>query len=155
MIYLRWQPDCDPAYQTHFSAGADLKARISVTLKAGEVKKIPTGVWIDRVEWDQIPEGFIPELQIRARSGLAYRHGLTLANAVGTVDADFPDEIQVLLWNFSKEDYTVMAGERVAQIMINLVPRLPQLSIGGERVGGFGSTGRQDEPSTYQRITYQ
>ena len=155
MIYLRWQEDCDPTYKTRFSAGADLKSRIQLTLKAGEVRKVPTGVWIDRVEWSLVPENYMPELQIRARSGLAYSHRITLANAVGTVDADYPDEIQVLLWNFSNEDYTIEKNERVGQLVMNLVHRIPGIAMGGKRVGGFGSTGKQDDRTILSDITYQ
>ena len=144
MIYLRYSEDCEPFYKTHFSAGADLKSRTSLVLKAGEVRKVPTGVWIDRVDWDQVPSGHIPELQVRARSGLSYNHGITLANAVGTIDADFPDEIQILLWNFSQKDYSVEKGERIAQMVLNLTLRIPDLGIGGKRLGGFGSTGKHD-----------
>lgn len=144
MIYLRYSEDCEPYYKTHFSSGADLKSRTQLVLKAGEVRKVPTGVWIDKVDWDQVPAGQIPELQIRARSGLAYSHGITLANAVGTIDADFPDEIQILLWNFSKQDYNIEKGDRVAQIVMGLTHRIPELAIGGKRIGGFGSTGKHD-----------
>ncbi len=155
MIYLRWNEGSDPHYKTFFSAGADLKSRIRIVVPAGEVRKIPTGVWIDRVDWDQVPSNQIPELQIRARSGLALNHGITLANSLGTIDADFPDEIQVLLLNFSKQDYVVEVGERIAQLVLNLTYRIPELSVGGQRVGGFGSTGRADEKPFLPGITLQ
>ncbi len=145
MIYLKYDEDCEPYYKTHFSAGADLKARTHLVLKAGEVRRVPTGVWIDKVDWDQVPNGHLPELQIRARSGLAFNHGITLANAVGTIDADFPDEIQVLLWNFSQQDYTIEKGDRIAQLVLNVTQRVPGLGVGGKRIGGFGSTGKHDE----------
>jgi dUTP pyrophosphatase len=141
MIHLRWLEGCQPHYQSEFSAGADLKAREALSIQAGSVVRVPTGVWIDKVLWDKVPSGFVPELQIRARSGLAFKHGITLANAVGTVDADFPDEIQILLWNFSTKDFGIEKGDRVAQMVLNLTAQLPQLSALGKRVGGFGSTG--------------
>ena len=156
MIHLRWLEGCEPYYKTHFSAGADLKAKVQLLLKAGEVRRIPTGVWIDRVDWERVPEGSIPELQVRPRSGLAYSHGITLANSLGTIDADFPDEIQILLWNFSKIDYTVEKGERIAQVVMNLALRIPQLSIGGaKRTGGFGSTGKYDEKASSIELSVQ
>ena len=130
----------EPSYMTSASAGADLKAREEVTLKPGERMKVPTGVWISEVEWTKVPTGKVPELQIRARSGLAFKHGLTLVNGVGTVDADFPDEICALLVNIGDKPYTVKKGDRIAQMVLNLTDRLPDLSVGGERVGGFGST---------------
>lgn len=144
MIHLRFSDDCEVSYKTLFSSGADLKSRVECVAKAGEVSIVPTGVWIDKVDWNLIPEGMIPELQIRARSGLAYKNGITLANAVGTIDADFPDEIQVLLWNFSKEDFVIKKGDRIAQIVLCLTQRIPSLAVGGKRVGGFGSTGKHD-----------
>ena len=155
MIYLRWSEGSDPNYKTFFSAGADLKSRVRLVLKAGEVRKVPTGVWIDKVDWDQVPTHQVPELQIRARSGLAYNHGITLANSLGTIDADFPDEIQVLLWNFSEQDYTVEIGERIAQLVMNLTYRIPELSTGGKRIGGFGSTGKSDDKGIFSEITIQ
>lgn len=142
MIILRWQADCEPAYQTELSAGADLKARVTTSIPPGAVVKVPTGVWIDRVDWENVPAGAVPEIQVRARSGLAFKHGITLANAVGTVDADFPDEFEVLLWNVSTKPYEVKAGDRIAQLVLGLSYRLPHLVCLGKRMGGFGSTGR-------------
>lgn len=148
MIYLRSEEGCEPYYKTTHSAGADLKSREDLVVKAGQVQMVPTGVWIDRVDWSRVPEGCIPELQVRARSGLAAKHGLTLANAVGTIDADFPDEIQVLIWNFSTTDYQIRKGERIAQLLMGFVLRIPNVFIGGKRMGGFGSTGKTDESGT-------
>ncbi len=125
---------------TKTCVGADLKAREEVKLDPGERVRVPTGVWISEVDWTQVPDGKVPELQIRARSGLAFKHGLTLANGIGTVDADFPDEICALLLNISDRPYTVKKGERIAQMVLALADRLPGLAIGGERSGGFGST---------------
>lgn len=145
MIKLRSLENSAPAYQTELSAGADLKAREACIIPAGKTKLVPTGVWIEKIEWELIPTGFIPELQVRARSGLAYKHGITLTNGVGTIDADYPNEIGVLLWNTSEQDFTIHEGDRIAQLVLNLIARIPYLQIGGsqglERVGGFGSTG--------------
>ena len=82
----------------------------------------------------------IPELQIRARSGLAFKHGICLSNGVGTIDADYPDEICVLLSNTSTESFVIEKGMRVGQMTQNLVYRIQGLEVGGERTGGFGST---------------
>jgi len=134
-------PDLMPSYATAASAAADLRAASDFVLSPGERGKVPTGVWIETVDWDKIPQGMIPELQVRARSGLAFKHGVMLTNGVGTVDADYPDEICVLLYNSGKDSFHVKKGDRVAQITMNLVARIPGLEAGGSRTGGFGSTG--------------
>jgi dUTP pyrophosphatase len=142
MIYLNSKsPEHMPAYGTAASAAADLKAGCDLVITPGERGKVPTGVWIERVEWEKVPLGMIPELQVRARSGLAFKHGIMLTNGLGTVDADYPDEICVLLYNSGKEPFAIQKGDRIAQITMNLVQRLPGLAIGGTRTGGFGSTG--------------
>lgn len=142
MIRLRWNEQCDPRYMTASSAAADLRARREVVIPPRGRVAVPTGVWIDGVDWDKIPDGAIPELQVRARSGLAIKHGIMLANGVGTVDADFPDEIAALLFNSSDEPFVIKPGDRVAQLALALVWRIPGLEVGGTRQGGFGSTGR-------------
>ena len=131
-----------PEYSTASSAAADLRSACDMVIAPSERGKVPTGVWIDRVDWERVPEGFIPELQIRARSGLAFKHGIMLTNGVGTVDADYPDEICVLLFNSGKDAFVIKKGDRIAQILINLVAKINGLSTGGTRLGGFGSTGR-------------
>ena len=112
-----------------------------LVIPAGKHARVPTGTWIDRVNFSQLAPGLIPELQIRARSGLAAKFGITLSNAVGTVDADYPDEICVLLWNTGSEDFAIKRGDRIAQIVLNMVARIDNLLVGGKRLGGFGSTG--------------
>lgn len=101
-----------PAYATSQSAGMDLRANLEtpVVLRPMERRLIPTGLHI------ALPEGF--EAQIRPRSGLALKHGITVLNTPGTVDADYRGEIMVLLINFSTEDFTINAGERIAQMVI-------------------------------------
>ena len=142
MIFLRTtSPDLMPAYATQASAAADLRAASPLVILGGERGKVPTGVWIDRVEWGEVPPGMLPELQIRARSGLAFKHGIMLTNGLGTIDADYPDEISVLLFNSGKDPFTIQKGDRVAQITLNLVVKIPGLETGGPRMGGFGSTG--------------
>jgi dUTP pyrophosphatase len=101
-----------PAYATVLSAGADLRANIDepVVLKPLERKLIGTGLHI------QLPEGF--EAQIRPRSGLALKHGITVLNTPGTIDADYRGEIGVILVNLSNEEFTINPGERIAQMVI-------------------------------------
>lgn len=129
-----------PHYETIASAGMDLRANIpeSVTLKPLERTIIKTGLFIE------LPVGY--EAQVRPRSGLAAKNGITVLNAPGTIDADYRGEIGVILVNVSNEDFTVENGERVAQLIIakheradwNLVTVLSETSRGE---GGFGSTG--------------
>ncbi|AKP49850.1 dUTP diphosphatase [Cyclobacterium amurskyense] len=130
-----------PAYQTKLSAGLDLTANISepIILKPLERKLIGTGLYI------ALPEGF--EAQIRPRSGLAYKHGITVLNSPGTIDADYRGEIKVLLVNNSDSEFTVQDGERIAQMVIARYEQIewsPQESLSDtERgTGGYGSTGK-------------
>ncbi len=132
-----------PAYETEGAAGMDLRAAVPedgpVTLAPGERRMIPTGLTM------AIPEGY--EVQVRPRSGLAARHGLTCLNAPGTVDSDYRGEVQVILINLGQETFVVKRGERIAQMVVAPVTRgvfqavdtLPE-TVRGE--GGFGSTGR-------------
>jgi dUTP pyrophosphatase len=130
-----------PAYQTMLSAGLDLRAAIEapVTLNPLERKLIGTGLYIE------LPEGF--EAQIRPRSGLAYKHGITVLNSPGTIDADYRGEIKVLLVNNSDLVFTVQDGERIAQMVVakheqikwNLQEFLSETERGA---GGYGSTGK-------------
>jgi dUTP pyrophosphatase len=101
-----------PQYQTSQSAGMDLHANLSetITLHPGERKLIPTGLFME------LPEGY--EAQVRPRSGLALKHGITVLNSPGTIDADYRGEIQVLLINHSQVDFIINHGERIAQMVI-------------------------------------
>ena len=130
-----------PAYATTQSAGMDLRADIDcpITLKPMERRLIPTGLYI------ALPKGY--EAQVRPRSGLALKHGITVLNTPGTVDADYRGELMVLLINFSAEDFIINAGERIAQMVIT--PFLTaefvetaELDETERGAGGFGSTGR-------------
>lgn len=130
-----------PSYETRASAGMDLRANISgpVTLQTLERALIPTGLFIE------LPEGF--EAQVRPRSGLAARKGITVLNSPGTIDADYRGEIGVILVNLSNESFTVNPGERVAQIVIARHERAEwaqteTLSATERGAGGFGSTGK-------------
>ena len=132
-----------PAYQTAHAAGLDLLAAVPedapMVLAPGRHAMVPTGLAI------ALPEGF--EAQVRPRSGLAAKHGVTVLNSPGTIDADYRGEIQVILINHGAESFTIRRGERIAQMVIapvvqaclNPVDSLPDTSRGS---GGFGSTGR-------------
>ena len=129
-----------PSYQTESSAGMDLRAELTqpVTIKPLERKLIGTGLYLE------FPKGF--EAQIRPRSGLAFKHGLTVLNTPGTIDADYRGEIKVLLVNLSDTDYTVSDGERVAQMVISKHETVQWettevLSETERGAGGYGSTG--------------
>lgn len=129
-----------PAYATPQSAGMDLRANIEapITLRPMERRLIPTGLHI------ALPEGY--EAQIRPRSGLALKHGLTVLNSPGTIDADYRGEVGVLLINLSQEDFVINDGERIAQMVIArheqadfvVVEELDQTERGE---GGYGHTG--------------
>jgi dUTP pyrophosphatase len=130
-----------PAYSTELSAGMDLRAFLSepVVLSAGERTLIPTGLYIS------VPKGY--EAQIRPRSGLALKSGITILNAPGTIDADYRGEIGIIIINLSKEDFVVKDGDRIAQMVIarhetiqwSLCQELDHTQRGE---GGFGHTGK-------------
>jgi dUTP diphosphatase len=129
-----------PEYQTEGSAGMDLRAALSepLTLVPGERRLVPTGLAI------AVPSGY--EAQVRARSGLAHRHGIGMVNGVGTIDADFRGEVGVLLVNLGREPFVIEPLARIAQLVVapvvrarvELVPALDETERGA---GGFGSTG--------------
>ena len=130
-----------PEYQTPLSAGLDIRANLdeSVTLRPLERAMIPTGLFVE------LPEGC--EMQIRPRSGLAAKHGITVLNSPGTIDADYRGEIKVILVNLSNEPFTIESGERIAQMIVaryEQIEWLPVEELGAtERgAGGVGSTGR-------------
>lgn len=129
-----------PAYATPQSAGLDLRANIDapVTLRPMERRLIPTGLYM------ALPAGY--EAQVRPRSGLALKHGISVLNTPGTIDADYRGEVMVLLVNFSTEDFVVNDGERIAQMVIarhetaafEVVDELDETERGA---GGYGHTG--------------
>ena len=132
-----------PAYQSSHAAGLDLLAAVPeqtpLVLAAGQHAMIPTGLVI------ALPDGF--EAQVRPRSGLAARHGVTVLNSPGTIDADYRGEINVLLVNLGREAFTIRRGERIAQMIVAPVTRVElarvdSLSATTRGNGGFGSTGR-------------
>ena len=129
-----------PEYSTPLSAGMDLRANLdeAVVLKPLERRLIPTGLFME------IPAGF--EAQIRPRSGLALKKGISIVNTPGTIDADYRGEIGIILINLSKEDFTVNHGERICQMVINRVEMIAWSEVdtleNTERGdGGFGHTG--------------
>jgi dUTP pyrophosphatase len=129
-----------PAYETKDSAGMDLRANLeqSLFLKPLERVLVPTGIFIE------LPAGY--EAQIRPRSGLAYKKGITVLNSPGTIDADYRGEIQVLLVNLSNEEFVVRDGERIAQMIVAAHERVnwqeaSELLDTKRGAGGFGHTG--------------
>ena len=131
-----------PQYETILAAGADLRAAVAadapLVLKAGERALVPTGLAM------ALPAGY--EAQIRPRSGLAYKHGVTCLNTPGTIDADYRGEVKVLLINHGAQDFTINRGERIAQMVIAPITqpsfsRVETLSETARGAGGFGSTG--------------
>ncbi len=130
-----------PVYSTSLSAGLDLRAFIQneIVLKPLQRVLVPTGLYIE------LPEGF--EAQIRPRSGLAYKHGITVLNSPGTIDADYRGEIKVILVNLSNDDFVIKSGERICQMVIAkhevvLFECVENLSETNRGEGGFGHTGK-------------
>ena len=131
-----------PRYMTEHAAGVDLHAALEsgFTLQPGERALVPTGIAVE------IPPGF--EGQVRPRSGLALRHGISLVNSPGTIDADYRGEIGVILINFGSEPFTIGDGERIAQLVFARCERaefveVEELGESTRGSGGFGHTGRK------------
>ena len=132
-----------PAYETSSSAGMDLRAYLPegpITLKPMQRTLVPTGLFME------IPEGY--EGQVRPRSGLAIKHGITVLNTPGTIDADYRGEVKIILVNLSDTDFVINSGERVAQIVFAKceqmeVVNVETLSETERGEGGFGHTGRK------------
>jgi len=131
-----------PEYATLGSSGLDLRANLSepVVLKTMERKMIPTGLFLE------IPEGY--EIQVRPRSGLAWKHGITCLNSPGTVDSDYRGELKVILINLSHEPHVINNGDRIAQMILNKVEKAilqPVIKLESTVRGeaGFGHTGHQ------------
>ncbi|GJQ24280.1 MAG: dUTP diphosphatase [Planctomycetia bacterium] len=129
-----------PRYMSEAASGMDLYAAVdkSVLIERNEIKLIPTGIHIE------LPTGY--EAQVRPRSGLALKHGLTLVNAPGTIDSDYRGEIGIILCNLGKDIFTVERGMRIAQLVIQPVTRaelveVERLEESPRGIGGFGHTG--------------
>ena len=130
-----------PKYETEGSAGMDVRANIKepITLKSLERILIPTGLKV------AIPEGY--EIQVRPRSGLAIKHGITMLNTPGTVDSDYRGELKVIVVNLSNEAYTIEPNERIGQFVLNIIEKIEFIEVeeldSTERgEGGFGHTGK-------------
>jgi dUTP pyrophosphatase len=143
-IRIRHLPNGDglplPAYETAGAAGMDLRAAESLTLAPGARALVPTGLAM------ALPEGF--EAQVRPRSGLAVKHGVTVLNAPGTIDSDYRGEIKVPLINHGAADFVIARGDRIAQMVVAPVARAgwDPVSVLDDTVrgaGGFGSSGRR------------
>jgi dUTP pyrophosphatase len=148
-IRIMWEADADrtlglPRYETHGAAGADLRANLpdqrAVTLEVGARALIPTGLRL------AIPEGY--EVQIRPRSGLALKHGITLPNSPGTIDADYRGPLGVIVMNAGDAPFIVEHGMRIAQMVVAPVVQarfhmVEELETTARGVGGFGSTGTE------------
>ena len=134
------KPEFVPVQQSVHSSGYDLKAAVetAVSIAPGERKLVPTGIRLE------IPAGF--EGQVRPRSGLALRHGITLLNSPGTIDADYRGDVGVILYNAGNEDFIIQPGDRIAQIVFCSVTSAEMkhteiLNESERGEGGFGSTG--------------
>jgi len=128
-----------PRYQTEGAAGLDVCSKISLYILPGEVKVVQTGLYVE------IPEGY--EIQIRPRSGLAYRYGITVLNSPGTIDSDYRGEIGIILFNHGKEIFKITEGDRIAQLVLAKVEQIKwdTTSVFSEttrNIAGFGSTGK-------------
>jgi dUTP pyrophosphatase len=129
-----------PEYMTEGASGLDVAAANTepITLEPGDVRAVPTGISL------AVPMGF--EVQVRARSGLALKHGITLVNGIGSIDADYRGEVKVILGNISRAPFTITRGMRIAQLVVARVARaevveVPKLPETPRGAGGFGSTG--------------
>jgi len=129
-----------PKYMSAQAAGLDLFAAVveDVILKKGEIKLVPTGLKI------ALPDSY--EAQIRPRSGLAFKHGISLVNTPGTIDADYRGEIKIIMINFGEEDFVIKRGDRIAQMVINRIEQInwaltDTLEETTRGAGGFGHTG--------------
>ncbi|MBL7140089.1 MAG: dUTP diphosphatase [Planctomycetes bacterium] len=143
-LLIRRKPDCDdlplPRYMSEAAAGMDVCAAVEepLTLDPGDIRLVPTGLFV------AVPPGY--EVQVRPRSGLALKHGLTLVNAPGTIDADYRGEVGIILGNIGRQPFTITRGLRIAQLVVSavehadvkLVEDLPETGRGD---GGFGSSG--------------
>lgn len=134
-----------PAYESAMAAGLDIRANLTepMILNPGERKLVPTGLYLE------LPENC--EAQIRPRSGLAFKHGITVLNSPGTIDPDYRGEVKVLLINLSNEAFEIQNGERIAQMVISRFQQIEWQSVGSveelsdtERgAGGFGHSGKK------------
>ncbi len=131
-----------PSYATSGSSGMDIRAAVKedMIVRHGEIILVPTNLSVE------IPHGY--EIQVRPRSGLAIKHGIGVLNSPGTIDADYRGEIKIILFNFSKEDFKISRGDRIAQIILSKVYlakfiQTNDLADSSRGEGGFGHTGKE------------
>lgn len=129
-----------PSYETKGSSGMDIRANLeeNIVIKPMERKLVPTGIYVE------IPEGY--EIQVRARSGLALKHGISLVNGIGTIDSDYRGEIGIILINLGNEEFIINNGDRIAQLVVIKYERIEfkevkELTDTARDSGGFGSSG--------------
>ena len=145
MKFVNKSDNPDPEYATEGSSGFDLRANLSqsMVIESGKFDMVPTGLYFD------IPDNF--EIQVRPRSGLAAKNGVTVLNTPGTVDSDYTGEVKVILINHGEEDFIINHGDRIAQAVVSTVSaknvikleKISEISKNTERAsGGFGSTGK-------------
>lgn len=148
MLRVKWLDGADqsfglPAYATPGAAGADLRANLpdrgTITLAPGARALVPTGMAME------IPQGY--EVQLRPRSGLAHKHGVTLTNSPGTIDSDYRGPLGVLMINHGEAPFDIVHGERIAQMVVAPVVQADMIAVDAlddtdRGAGGFGSTGR-------------
>jgi dUTP pyrophosphatase len=143
-LWIRRKPGCEdlslPRYMSEAAAGMDVCAAVDepVVLAPGEIKLIPTGLYV------AVPAGY--EIQVRPRSGLALKHGLVIVNSPGTIDADYRGEVGIIVGNIGREPFTVTRGLRIAQLVVAAVARaevevVAELPETGRGEGGFGHSG--------------
>lgn len=143
-VRIRRLPHADglplPSYETHGAAGMDVRAAVEqpLTLARGDIALVPTGFAIE------VPQGF--EMQVRPRSGLAAKHGITLPNSPATIDSDYRGEVRVIVQNLGPEPFVVERGMRIAQMVLQRVPRVEwvesdELTATSREGGGFGHAG--------------
>lgn len=137
---MKCKPDLKPEYASHQAAGADLKADCmdDIIMASGTSTLVPTGVYLE------LPDGF--EAQVRPRSGLAAKYGVTVLNSPGTIDSDYRGEVKVILINHGKDDFIIRRGDRIAQLVVCPVVQAVFKEVGeindtARGSGGFGSTG--------------
>ncbi|MDC7225891.1 MAG: dUTP diphosphatase [Spirochaetales bacterium] len=140
LVHFKTDSELEPVYSSEAASGADIKADISgdIIIASGETAIVPTGIFLE------IPTGF--EAQVRPRSGLAAKAGVTVLNTPGTIDADYRGEVKVILINLGKDDFTISRGDRIAQMVFAPVVRAQfektfELNDSERGIGGFGSTG--------------
>ena len=143
-------PDLLPTFQTQYAAAADIYCSIPTIIMPGGLELVPTGLFIYRFDTEKWGHTDVyPEIQIRARSGLATRGRLVMPNGIGTIDIDYRDEIKVPLLNLGTQAVTLLYGQRIAQMVLSVGYRHEQLiTTGIGRSGGFGSTGDSSRPGT-------